>query len=136
MAEIEEQQVTLRDELEAFASSLWNTVRPYFNEYEDDISTVESTNGNRNDAPPACKNGSVLYVLRDQKKRVLYVGESGESVKNRCFLDGSGAHNRKSWFAKVNSVQYYKPKEGEMTKAERVMVEHALILVLKPEHNQ
>lgn len=40
---------------------------------------------------------------------------------------------RKPWFSEVKSIQYY--RDLQMTEAERMRLEHALIFALKPKHN-
>jgi len=100
---------------------------------KEDISDIENINGNKKNAPRACKGGYSVYILYSQKDDVLYVGETAVSVKSRCFGDGSGAHKHKSWFKQVSYVKHYtKNTEQELNKKERKLIEQALSINLKP----
>ncbi len=99
----------------------------------EDISKIKVTNGNKKDAPRACKKGSSVYILYNFKNEVIYIGETGESIKSRCYGDGSGAHCHKKWFENVKKVRHYtKDSDKEFTEKERKVTEQALSVHLSP----
>lgn len=101
---------------------------------EVDITDIKQTHGKRNDAPPWCKRGSFIYYLYDELGNIIYIGETGVSVKSRLFGDGSGAHSNKDWFGEVKTVKYY--KNDEMNNDRRKLIERALIYNHNPVHNK
>lgn len=99
------------------------------------VSEIKTTNGNLADAPRACKKGSSIYILYSGENIVLYVGETGESIKTRCFGDGSGAHKHKDWFNRVLYVKHYtKDSEEDLNEKERKFIEQAFSVHLDPIH--
>jgi len=97
------------------------------------IFDIKDINGNNSNAPRACKKGSSVYILYSNNNSVLYVGETGVSIKSRCFGDGSGAHCKKDWFNDVDSVSHYtKDNESEFNEKERKFIEQALSITLEP----
>jgi hypothetical protein len=66
---------------------------------------------------------------------VLYVGETGKSVKTRCSGDGSGSHNKKPWFNEVNYIKHFtKDNEIELPVNERKLLEQAFSIYLSPRY--
>ena len=102
---------------------------------EEDISIIQSTSGNTLTAPRACKSGSSVYILLSTSGDVLYVGETGVSVKSRCFGDGSGAHSKKPWFSEVARVKHFtKDSDADFSVKERKLAEQALSIHLSPKY--
>lgn len=95
--------------------------------------SVLDGNGRGKDAHILCKHGKYIYVLKDINDKILYVGETQTSVKNRCIGDGSGAHKNKNWYGNVSSIDYYNAKN--LTLRQRKLIERALIIKLEPQHN-
>lgn len=103
--------------------------------YEENIVKIQNTNGNNKNSPRACKSGSSVYVLYSEEHDVLYVGETGVSVKSRCFGDGDGAHDKKSWFSEVSYVKHFTEAcESNLSKQERKLLEQAFSIYLSPKY--
>jgi hypothetical protein len=100
------------------------------------IISIKNQNGNSNDSPRACKAGSSIYILCDKNNEILYVGETGKSIKTRCFGDGNGAHCKKmNWFNNVSNVKHFtKNNEDELSEKERKLIEQAFSIYLKPRY--
>lgn len=89
------------------------------------VENIQKAHGNSKNSPACCKKGSFIYFLYDDNGKLLYIGETGVSVKNRMFLDGTGAHNKKSWFKNVKEVRYY--QDNNMDFDTRKLIERVLI---------
>lgn len=109
-----------------------------FKHYEKDLmhNTIDEINidGRNKDAPEACKGNSAIYILYTKDNEILYVGESGESVKTRCTGDGSGSHKNKDWWKDVTYVKYLINKENRFTEKERKFIEQAFSIHLSPKY--
>lgn len=90
------------------------------------ISVIEQTDGRIKPTPEYCQSGSFIYYIYDKLNNIIYIGETGTSIKNRLFNDGSGAHKLKYWFKYADYVRYF--KDNNMTADERKLIERALIL--------
>lgn len=100
---------------------------------EESLDIIKSSNGKNKKSPECCKKGSFVYFLYDSKDKIIYIGESGKSVKRRLYLDGSGAHCTKGWFKDVVKIKYY--MNIQMDVYTRKVLERALISEHKPKHN-
>lgn len=100
---------------------------------EESLEKIKNTNGNRKDAPRCNKTGSYIYFLYNDLNEIIYIGESGVSVKNRIYGDGTGAHCKKEWFYQVDKLKYYIDKSNYCNY--RKLLERALILKHNPKYN-
>lgn len=90
------------NEIEIFSKSffdLFNTKCKKFTKQD-----IENADG-RKLKNKISKTGSILYVVFDNSDKVLYVGETGKSIKRRFISDGHGSHKRKNsnWY---NNMEY------------------------------
>ena len=85
---------------------------------------------------PLSIKGSYVYAAYDADHCLLYVGQTGESIKTRFRGDGSGAHKNKNscWYKDVKYVEYLKLDAD--SKECRLWLEHTLIFAGKPKHNK
>ncbi|MGY0372307.1 GIY-YIG nuclease family protein [Clostridium sp. JNZ J1-5] len=97
------------------------------------IETILNTDGRLKGASECCKKGSFIYFLYDKNNEIIYIGESGQTIKNRLYTDGSGSHCNKEWFNEVKSLKYY--KNNEMDFNSRKLIERALIKKYNPKYN-
>lgn len=111
--------------IEKFTSDICNEIENNLSEIVD-INVMKNSDGRKRDAPIYCKNGSFIYYAYDKLNNIIYIGESGESVRTRFFGDGSGSHYRKDWFNEVSYVKYY--KNDSMDNDTRKLIERVLIL--------
>ena len=79
---------------------------------------------------PTGATGSYVYAAYDSKGVLLYVGETGKSIKRRFRDDGSGAHKHKSWYTAMKTVKYKRLCLN--SKYYRKLLERALILAGRP----
>lgn len=100
---------------------------------EEDLNVIKNSNGAKKNAPECCKKGSAIYFLYNDQNEIIYIGETGTSVKHRLYTDGSGAHCRKDWFTEVKRLRYY--KDSKMGDESRKTIERALIQKYKPTYN-
>ena len=96
------------------------------------IDTILNSDGRKPNSPEACKKGSFVYLFFDKDDQLLYVGETGTSVKSRVNGDGSGSHFIKDWFHEVSTVKYYCTSNDD--EKERKLVEQALSISLHPKY--
>lgn len=101
--------------------------------YSENLENIKASDGRSKDCPICCKKGSFIYFLYSDNDNILYIGETGTSVKSRLFGDGSGAHCIKSWFIEVKKVKYY--KDENMNLKARKLIERALIKHYDPPYN-
>lgn len=78
--------------------------------------------------------GSFIYCLYNENDELLYVGETGVSIKSRLTGDGSGAHNRKEWYSQISYVKYI--KNDKLSGYGRKMIENALCIEHSPKYNK
>jgi len=100
---------------------------------EEKLDVIKTSNGRKRNSPDCCRKSSSIYFLYDDKDEIIYIGETGTSVKHRLYTDGSGSHCRKNWFTKVNKLKYY--KNSRMDVNSRKTIERALIQKYKPKYN-
>jgi len=124
----------MKNILENFASKLYKEMEIDFKTVN--INNVKNSDGRKNDALEVCKRGSFVYLLYDSNNKLLYVGETGISIKSRCFSDGSGAHKNKPWFNDVSYIKYYRKNNSDFSSFERKAIENALCILLKPKNNK
>jgi len=98
------------------------------------LSLIKKSHGNMMGSPECCKENSYIYFLYNDNEEIIYIGETGKSIKRRLFNDGSGAHCSKGWFVNVKKIKYY--KNNEMKSNTRKIIERALIKKYKPEYNR
>jgi hypothetical protein len=123
----------MKEKISAYATDIYKNLEPQM--YKESIKKVLETNGKNKDAPRACKPSSSVYILYSTSDEVLYVGETGKSVKTRCAGDGSGSHNKKPWFSEVNYIKHFtKDKEIELPEKERKLLEQAFSIYLSPKY--
>lgn len=90
------------------------------------INVIEQTDGRIKPAPEYCQSGSFIYYIYDKFNNIIYIGETGTSIKNRLFNHGLGAHKSKDWFKYASYIRYF--KDNNMTFDERKLIERVLIL--------
>jgi len=103
---------------------------------------IEQADGRRGPNPISQK-GSCLYAAYGSNGQLLYVGETGESLKDRFINHGSGSHKEKHgyWYKNMATVKYKKlrPSDGKYDdkydERYRKLLERALILAGAPKHN-
>ena len=123
----------ISEALISHASEIYNLIKD--NLLKEDISEIKTTHGRKQTAPRACKSGASIYTLYSRNNEVLYVGETGKSIKTRCFGDGSGSHSKKEWFHLVSYVLHYTENSSEtFGEKERKLIEQAVSITLKPVH--
>ena len=95
---------------------------------------MENSDGRKKEGHEACKNGSFLYLLYTADDILIYVGETGESIKTRLTCDGSGSHNKKEWYREVAYIKYYRASNNDFSAPERKILEESFSLVKEPLH--
>lgn len=83
------------------------------------------------------KKGSFIYLLYDENDVLLYVGETGTTIKKRLKADGSGAHyvTNRTMYDETSYIKYLKTTKGDaLSPMERKMIEQALTIYLKPKY--
>jgi len=65
---------------------------------------------------------------------LLYVGETGKSIKTRLTGDGSGSHNNKEWYREVAYIKYYRASNNNFSAPERKILEETFSLIKEPLH--
>ncbi len=85
----------------------------------------------KNGTEECSKNGAFVYVVYGEDC-VLYVGETGTSLKNRMFNHGSGAHKNRPWFEDAIYVKYLKMNPSVLDTKHRILIEQALSIHLNP----
>lgn len=98
-----------------------------------DINLIDESDGRQKDSCECCKNGSYIYILFNELDKIIYIGETGQSIKHRLFTDGTGSHFQKTWFHNVKYLKYY--KNDRMDSKIRKLLERALIAKYNPIHN-
>ena len=126
--------MTLHDAAREFSKCAWAD----FNESAQSATKeeIEQADGGRGPNPISQK-GSCLYAAYDSNGELLYVGETGESLKDRFINHGSGAHKNKDWYENMAEVKYKKlcPIDEKNDVRYRKLLERALILARAPKHN-
>lgn len=92
---------------------------------------IEEADGRSDPDNPVSKQGSYVYAACDGEGELLYIGETGKSIKRRFESDGSGAHNKKDWYLDMEKVRYM---ELPCDEDYRKLLERALILAGNPIH--
>ena len=98
------------------------------------IETVEQSDGRRKDCHETSQKGSFVYLFYGYNDDLLYVGETGVSIKSRLTGDGNGAHNKKDWYQEISYIKYYRQNNSDLTETERKIIEESITLVKKPLH--
>ena len=63
---------------------------------------------------------------------VIYVGETGVSLKARFKGNGNSSHCKKYWYKNITEVKYIRWDTEELTTPERKYLEAAITVSLKP----
>ena len=100
---------------------------------KEDINLIRKSDGRKKGSCECCKHGSYIYFLFDDLDKIIYIGESGQSVKHRLFTDGTGSHCGKYWFSDVKYLKYY--KDDDMGSNVRKLLERVLIAKYNPIYN-
>ena len=100
---------------------------------KEELDEIKKSDGREKNSPECCKKSSSIYFLYNDKEEIIYIGETGASVKHRLFTDGSGSHDKKGWISKVRKLRYY--KNDEMDPNSRKTIERALIQKHNPKYN-
>lgn len=98
---------------------------------------IVNANGTLRTGHEAAKRGSFVYLLYDKNLNLLYVGETGTSIKKRLVQDGSGAHSSKNpeMYNETQYVKYIKTNAiTGLSEMERKFIEQALSIHLKPKY--
>lgn len=98
------------------------------------INIIKTGDGRKKNAHETCKNGFFLYLFYDNNDKLLYVGETGDSIKKRIKGHGSGAHNKKIWYNNISYVKYL--KDDKLNLYERKLLESAFIIEMNPIYNK
>ncbi|MGE4403533.1 MAG: GIY-YIG nuclease family protein [Desulfobulbus sp.] len=122
----------LKSKLQIIAEDLVKFIWPFLKKV--DIQTVEKSDGRSKDSHETCKNGSFIYLLYDINDNLLYVGETGKSIKTRLTGDGSGSHYKKDWYKDVAYIKYYGGNSADLSDKERKIIEESISLVKRPKH--
>lgn len=96
------------------------------------VDAIKNSDGRDTGSLECCKSGSFIYYLYNKNNEIIYIGETGKSVKSRLFCDGSGSHCNKRWFSEVEYVKYY--KDENMKYDYRKMIERTLILYYRDKY--
>jgi len=96
---------------------------------------VFNADGRKSNSHEGAKKGSFIYFLLDNNKEILYIGETGDSLKDRLKGHGNGAHDKKSWFNQVKYIKYFKVNESEMDWKFRLVIESILVMKFQPKYN-
>lgn len=123
-----ELKANLRENAEKTIELIWGSLQRV------NIETVENSDGRTSEAHEACKKGSFLYLLYTIDDILLYVGETGESIKTRLTGDGSGSHNKKEWYQEVAYIKYYLANNNNFSAPERKILEESFSLIKEPLH--
>jgi hypothetical protein len=98
-----------------------------------ELNDIKKYDGRYKNSPEYSKKGSYIYCLFNTDNEVIYIGETGQKLKNRLFSDGNGAHKGKAWLHEVEYVKYYKDKN--MNNDTRKLIERILILNMRKKYN-
>ena len=90
---------------------------------------IEKADGRTNPDNPVSKKGSYVYAAYDGEGELLYIGETGESIKRRFKSDGTSAHDKKDWYSDMEEIRYL---NLPCDKNHRKLLERALILAGNP----
>lgn len=127
--------INLKIELLNYSKNVYEIIVNQLQIADRDI--IVTTNGRLKIGHEGAKKGSFVYLLYDKNDKLLYVGETGTTIKNRLKADGSGAHfvkNRKM-FDETSYIKYLKTiKNDALSPMERKMIEQALTIHLKPKY--
>ncbi|OCL26602.1 hypothetical protein U472_11500 [Orenia metallireducens] len=97
------------------------------------IDKVISSDGRSKESPEVCKSGSFVYLLYDKNDKLLYVGETGTSIRKRLKGHGGGSHKGKPWYKRIKTIKYYKGDAKVFDEKKRKFVEQAFSIALNPE---
>ena len=113
----------------AFADSVQEQLLPLWSSITK--SEIEQADRRRTNRHDAFTTGSFIYVAYEGST-ILYVGETGTSIKKRFTSHGSGAHNRREWYGRISEIRYVKLSNDEFPEPLRKMVEQLLSWQLQP----
>ncbi|MGF3104083.1 GIY-YIG nuclease family protein [Rossellomorea sp. DUT-2] len=125
----------IKEEIFEHSRNIYNTIADLL--LTVDMEEVITSNGYFKDAHETTKKGSFIYLLYDSHDRLLYVGETGTSIKKRLISDGSGAHRSTNpeLYKQIKYIKYFKSSEDNLLNSmERKMIEQATTIYLKPKY--
>ncbi len=102
-----------------------------------DRDDIANANGALKLGHEGAKKGSFIYLLFDENDYLLYVGETGTSIKKRLIGDGGGAHifNNRLMYDETRYIKYLRTdKKDTLSPMERKMIEQAITIYLKPKY--
>ena len=101
---------------------------------KDDIQTADAR---RVSECPISKQGSYVYAAYDANECLLYVGQTGESIKKRFRSHGSGAHFEEDWYKlETAKVRFQRLGPASADGYYRKLLERALILAGGPKYQR
>lgn len=121
----------IKDDLYTYAKNIYKNLESQLKKVDKNL--LINSDGRKKNGHEGTKKGSFIYLLYDQNDLLLYVGETGTTIKNRLKADGDGSHFKKSP-EMYNEVSYVKYIKGTFSPMERKMIEQALTIYLKPKY--
>lgn len=125
----------MKTELYELSENIYNKIKPDLKRANRDA--IINSNGTLKTGHEGAKKGSFVYLLYSDNDELLYVGETGTTIKKRLKSDGSGAHLKTNplMFAATKYILYYKSKgDTALSPMERKMIEQALTIFLRPKY--
>jgi len=101
---------------------------------KENINLIRNSDGKINNLCECCEPGSYIYFLFDDLDNIIYIGESGESIRHSLFTDGNELHYKKNWFCTVKYLKYF--KDDKMGANVRKVLERVLITKHSPIYNK
>lgn len=115
----------IKDTLDVFLKDMSEYIEKMLSD-KIDINKIKQSDGRKKDSLRCCKVGSYIYLIYNCDEKLIYIGETGETVKRRLFTDGSGAHCKKDWFIEARYIRYF--ESSNMDDKTRKLIERVLIL--------
>lgn len=82
---------------------------------------------------PVGAPGSYVYAAYDGDGNLLYVGETGKSIKRRFTSDGNSSHKRNAdWYVDMRTVKFLRLDSNLSTTRYRKLLESSLIFAGNP----
>ncbi|MED4461871.1 GIY-YIG nuclease family protein [Metabacillus fastidiosus] len=125
----------IKAELFNYSKKLYKGIENQLKRADRDI--ITAADGRLKIGHEGAKKGSFIYLLYDKNDKLLYVGETGETIKKRLKSHGSGSHSVKNseMFNNVSYIKYLKTeKANALSPMERKMIEQAFTIHLKPKY--
>ncbi|TXK83551.1 GIY-YIG nuclease family protein [Paenibacillus sp. N3.4] len=120
---------------------LRETAEKIYESIEKDLKIVSkeeiiNTDGKLRIGHETAKKGSFVYMLFNEVNTLLYVGETGTSIKRRMISDGSGAHKFKNpkMFNETVYIKYLLLDHSKLSENERRFIEQAISIHKQPKY--